>query len=143
MTRQTSFFPVRNIHFDFYFGHWILSIIIVPAPVPITITFSPVIYIRPNGTTVNLSCTVELSPLVDVPVTVNTVWSGPTGVTLSPSNPVEVSSTSYTSTVILHSFGINESGDYTCTAIVNSTSSTFITGSQLLSGSSRITVGKL
>ena len=85
----------------------------------------------------------ELSPLVDVPVTVNTVWSGPTGVTLSPTNPVEVSSTSYTSTVILHSFGINESGDYTCTATVNSTSSTFITGSQLLSGSSRITVGKL
>ena len=49
----------------------------VPPPVNVTVTSDPVSPIRPIGSAVSLSCTVELSPAVDVPVTVNTVWTGP------------------------------------------------------------------
>ena len=54
--------------------------------------------VRPVGSTVALTCTVELSPAVDVSVNVNTVWTGPAVVTLPPISPVMESLTRYTST---------------------------------------------
>ena len=86
------------------------------------ISSDPVSPILPFGSAVTLTCTVELSPAVDVPVTVNTVWTGPDGfMTTNTAQPVIGSNTTYTSVVIVSSFGINQSGNYTCTATVSST----------------------
>ena len=111
----------------------------VPVPTSVVITSDPVSPIRPVGSNVILTCTVELSPVVDVPVTVNTEWTGPDGVTLSSTTPVMESLTRYTSTVMVSSFGRDQSGNYTCTATVSSTSS-FLTDSGSQSETARITV---
>ena len=84
-------------------------------------------------------CTVELNQNVDVPVTVNTVLTGP--VTLSPTDPLMESTTTYTSTATVSSFGRDQSGVYTCEATVNS--DTLVTSGMAVSGMNRITVGKL
>ena len=87
----------------------------VPAPTSVTVTNGSVNV----GSTVTLTCTVELSPAVDVPVTVNTVWTGPDGfMTTNTAQPVMGSTTTYTSTAMVSSFGRDQSGDYTCTATV-------------------------
>ena len=66
----------------------------------------------------------ELSPAVDVPVTVNTVWTGPDGfMTTNTAQPVMGSTAIYTGTTIVSSFGRNQSGNYSCTATVSSNSS--------------------
>ena len=111
-----------------------------------TVTSDPVSPIQsivfPN---VTLTCTVVLSPAVDVPVTVNTVWTGPDGFMISnAAQPVMGSSTTYTSVAMVSSFGRNQSGNYTCTAIVNSLTTS---RSPFLIGSSQsdiklITTGK-
>ena len=82
------------------------------------------------GSSFNLTCTVELSPAVDVSVTVNTIWSGP-GVMFMPANPVPavmVNLTTYTSTV---SVNAARNGSYTCQPIITSggtiSTSTYIT----------------
>ena len=98
---------------------------ILPISVPnpmVVISSDPVSPVRPVGSDVTLICTVELSPAVDVPVTVNTLWTGPDGVTLVPVME------SLTSTAIVSSFGRDQSGVYTCMATVRSTS-VFITDS--------------
>ena len=85
------------------------------------------------GSSFNLTCTVELSPAVDVPVTVNIIWSGP-GVMFMPANPVPavmVNITTYTSTVIVDAA---RNGNYTCNATITS-------GTGTASGSTDITIG--
>ena len=53
----------------------------------------------------------ELSPAVDVPVTVNTVLTTDEGfMRASTAQPVMGSSTNYTSTFVISSFGRNDSG---------------------------------
>ena len=107
-----------------------------------TITGDPVSPIRPVGSEVTLTCTVVLNPAVDVPVTVNTVWTGPAGfMTTNTAQPVMGSTTTYTSTAMVSSFGRDQSGNYTCTATVSSTS-LYLTDSRSQSGTARITVGK-
>ena len=84
--------------------------------------------IRPVGSNVILACTVELSSAVDVPVTVNTVWTGPAGFsTTNTAQPVMGSTTTYTSTVIVHSFGKNQNGEYRCEVRGVSSTSSFLT----------------
>ena len=79
--------------------------------------------------------------MVDVPVTVNTVWTGPDGfMNTATAQPVMGSTATYTSTAMVSSFGRGQSGNYTCTAAVSSTSS-FISNSSSLSGTTRVTVG--
>ena len=93
------------------------------------------------GSSPTLTCTVELSLVVDVPVTVNTEWMGPAGVSLTPANPVPAmmeSPTRYTSTVMVDAA---RSGDYTCQAMVTS-SSQFTTGSGIMSGTAVVNVGE-
>ena len=103
-----------------------------------TIISSP---IRPVGSNVTLNCTVELSPAVDVPVTVSTVWTGPDGfVTTNTAQPVMGSTTTYISTAMVSSFGRDQSGQYICTVTVSSTS--FILSSSSQSGTARVTTGK-
>ena len=108
-----------------------------------TITSDPVSPIWPVGSNVTLNCTVELSPAVDVPVTVNTVWTGPDGFKTTNTAQLAIgNTTTYTSKAIVSSFGRNQSGVYTCTAIVRSTSP-FLTDSRSKSGKARVTVGKV
>ena len=99
--------------------------------------------IRALGSYVILTCTVELSPAVDVPVTLSMVWTGPDGATLPPTTLVMESLTRYTSTAIVSSFGRNQSGVYTCIATVSpKPSSLFLMkdGSEIL-GTVEVTTG--
>ena len=98
----------------------------VPAPVTVMVT-PPVSTILPGPST-NLTCTVEISPAVDVPVTVTTVWTGPAGfMTTNTAHPVMGSTTTYSSTIMVSSFGTYISRNYTCTATVKAMSSKFLT----------------
>ena len=108
-----------------------------------TVTNDPVSPIRPVGSDTTLTCTVELSPTVDVPVTVNTVWTGPNGfMTVNTAQSVMGSTTTYTSTAMVSSFGRGQSGVYICTATVRS-ASLFVTRGASQSGTARLTVGKI
>ena len=95
--------------------------------------------IRPIGSTVTLTCTVVLAEYV-VGLTVNTEWTGPIGFSEKGMAQRMGSTTIYTSTAMVSSFGRDQSGDYNCTATVSSTSS-FLTNS-MGSSSTRVTVGK-
>ena len=112
----------------------------MPTPT-VVITSTPASPIRPVGSPVTLTCTVDLSPLLDVPVTVTAQISGPSGVTITPptQNSVMESTTRYTSTAMVSSFGRDQSGEYTCRATVRLvTANSFISGSSELD---RITLG--
>ena len=99
--------------------------------------------IRPVGSPVTLTCTVDLSPAVDVPVTVNIRFSAPAGVAITPMpNPVMVNTTRYTRTAMVESFGRNQSGEYTCTATVELViASHLIIGGTGVTGMDNITIG--
>ena len=72
-----------------------------------------------SGSSPILTCAVELSPAVDVPVTVNTVWTGPDGSTLmSAAPPVMKSFTHYTSKAKLNYVESADSGIYNCTVSI-------------------------
>ena len=74
----------------------------VPAPTSLMLSSSIPSPIPPFGSNVTLTCAVELSPAVDVPVTVNTALTPPDGFTrTSTAQPVMGSSTNYTSTAHL------------------------------------------
>ena len=111
------------------------------------VTSDPVSPIRPVGSDVNLICMVELSPsvaMLDTLVTVNTVWTGPNEFTVpgDTARPLSGSTTTYTSTAIVSSFKRDQSGVYTCTATVSSTSS-FLNMSDSQSEIARVTTGNL
>ena len=92
----------------------------------------PVDAVIAGSKSLSLTCTVELSLAVDVPVTVNTMWSGP-DVIFMPANSVPavmVNLTTYTSTVTVDAA---KNGNYTYRAIVTSGGTT--------SGSTDVTVG--
>ena len=62
------------------------------------------------GSSVSLTCTVVLSPLVDISVTVTTEWTGPDGfMTTNTAQPVVRSTTTFTSTATVGSFGREQS----------------------------------
>ena len=107
------------------------------------ITSTPVSPIRPVGSTVTLTCTVDLSPLVDVPVNVTAQISAPMGVAIIPvTNSVMENATRYTSTATVSPFGRDHSGEYTCTANVELvTGNPLIIGGTGVTGMDRITVG--
>ena len=92
------------------------------------------------GASLSLTCTVVLDSSVDVPVTVNTVWTGPDMTSFTLPNPVPAvmeTQTRYTSMVAVDAA---RSGNYTCEATVSS-SSTFVTDGGVLSGLVSVTVG--
>ena len=108
-------------------------------PISVIITSNPVSPIHIIGSNVTLTCTVELSPAVDVPVTVNIVWTGPTGFMIDDTaQPAIQNTTTYYNTAVVSSFGRNQSGDYTCTAKISTSLLTSTSRSQTV----LITVGK-
>ena len=95
------------------------------------------------GSSTNLTCIVELTPLVDVPVTVTTLWTGPAGFRIAnTAQPIVGSSINYTSTAMISSSGREHSGDYTCKATVRVVAS-FINSVHMEYSSSRVIVGKV
>ena len=117
-----------------------MFLLLVPAPVSVTVTNDQVSPIRPIGSDVTLTCTVELSPAVDVPVTVNTLWTGPDGfMTTNTAQPAF--GNTYSSSVIISSFGREKSGNYTCSVSVSSANS-ILTTSEIRAGSARVTTGE-
>ena len=111
----------------------------VPDP-SVTVTNDPASPII-AGSNVTVICTIELNQNVDVELTVNTVLTAPGGGTLSPTNPLMVNTSRYTSTAMVSSFGRDQSGVYTCEATLSSDA--LITSGMAVSGTERITVGKL
>ena len=80
--------------------------------------------------------------MVNIPVTVVTEWTGPSGFMITNTAQSIMSSIiNYTSTVAVDSFGRDESGLYTCEATATTTSS-FLRDSASRNGTSRITVGE-
>lgn len=122
-----------------YFPPCIVS---VPPSTSVMVTSAPASPIRPVESDVILTCTVELSTLVDVSVIVTTVWTGPAGFRYTnTAQPAMGSTSTYISTATVSSFGRDESGIYTCVATVSSVSS-FLRES-ITSTSTRVTVGKV
>ena len=126
----TTFIPAYSYYIYF----------VVPAPMLTSITSKPASPIRPIGSAVNLTCTVVLSPLVDVPVTVAIHLSDPSGSLLATTTP-SVSGSTYTSTAMISSFGKEESGFHTCWASISS-NLPFIRDSRPNSVTSKVTVGE-
>ena len=106
----------------------------------VTVTSDPVSPIRPIGSDVTLTCTVELSPAVDVPVTVNTVWTGP-DMFMTTNTAQHVMGNTYRSLVMVSSFGRDKSGNYTCSVSVSS-DNTIPSTSDVRVGSARVTTGE-
>ena len=72
-----------------------------------------------SGSSLTLTCAVELSPAVDVPVSISTAWSGPDGsVLMSPAPPLMKSVTHYTSKAKLNYVESADSGIYNCTVSI-------------------------
>ena len=75
--------------------------------------------IPPFGSDVTLTCAVELSPAVDVPVNVNTEFTTDAGFTTTKTaQQVMGSITNYTTMFTIGSFGRSDSGVYYCRATV-------------------------
>ena len=107
-------------------------------PVPTAVTITPPVDMIIAGSSPSLTCTVDLSPAVDVPVIVNVEWTGPDMTMVTPSSSVMESLTRYT---VMGSVDAARNGSYTCRASIDS-SSQFITGSGIMLGSTTITVGE-
>ena len=121
------------------------SILLVPPPTSVTVTSIPISPIRPVGSAVTVTCTVELGSVVDIPVTVTTEWTGPAGFMITNiAQPDGESINAYTSTVMISSFGRSESGVYNCAATISSASlNSLFTDSMATTSFIRVTVGKL
>ena len=113
---------------------------VVPSPLSVEITSDPVSPIQVLSS-VKVTCTVRLHSAVDVPVTVNTVWSGPNGFAENRVAQRVQSTNIYSSETVLSLFGRNQSGNYSCSANIISNSQFLINSTELMN-TSRITVGK-
>ena len=99
--------------------------------------------IPPFGSNVTLTCAVELSPAVDVPVTVTTVWTTDDGfTTTTTAQPVMGSSTNYATTAMISSFGRSNSGLYACGTTISSPSNVYLSDSSIAPHSIRVTTGE-
>ena len=89
------------------------------------------------GSSSNLSCTVKFSPAVDVPVTVNTVWTGPALTIVTTTSLMMENLVRYIATAMVDAA---RNGSYICQATVSS-SSQFTTGGGSIYAATNITVG--
>ena len=99
----------------------------------------------PAGDNVTLICIVELSTVVNIPVTVNTTWSGPSGFVENLIAQPNAANTSYRSMVTISPFENINSGDYTCMAEVKEMEvslSQYLNNSGVRSNKTKITTGK-
>ncbi len=115
----------------------------VPSPSLLTLisgTHNPV---RPVGSAVTLTCVVhmEFSPVVDVSMALNIVWSGPGGFTATnTSYPVEAT---HTIMIVINPFERNESGNYTCMADLRPSSTIYHINGSAIYDSVKVTTGEM
>lgn len=95
----------------------------VPSPVTVITTSDLARPIQAVQSAVNLNCTVVLSDAVNVVVNVNSQWSGPDGFIDANNVTASTSMKTYSSTTQIAQFNRNNSGNYTCTFTLSSTSS--------------------
>ena len=120
-----------------------LSCYAVPAPTSVILSSSvpnPV----PPGSPVTLTCAVELSPVVNVSVVVNTVLTTPDGFQTPHTAALAMGSfINFTSEFVISSFRRMESGLFICTATVSLSSNAYISDSRAVSHTIRITTGEM
>ena len=135
---QSKLLCLKCQSYFFYF----ISAYAVPSA-SVTIVSNQPNPIRPIGRNVTVTCTVELSSVVDVPLMANVQLMDPFGNILKKSTLQLLYRSIYrnATTVMLAAFGRNVSGSYTCTAAVTS-SNIFLIDSGEQSATTRITVGK-
>ena len=112
--------PVRVKYISSYYNAYTFYVdITVPEHTVSLHSNSPKLTPILSESSFTLTCTAELNPAVDVPVTVNTVWTGPDGTILTSATRSEKKSfTLYASVNTLHSVDSADSGNYTCTVTV-------------------------
>ena len=104
----------------------------VPNPIP------------PFGLDITLTCAVELSQTLEVPVIVNTMLTTPAGfTTTSTAQPVMGSLINYTTEFMISAFRRNESGLYACGATVSLPSYSYMNESNSVTHSVRVTTGEM
>ena len=88
----------------------------VPPPISVVVMSNRDNPIRPVGSNVTLTCSVELSPIVDIEVNVIIVWTGPNNTIIKKNTHTLMGNitTTLESNVIVRVSGRDESGDYTC-----------------------------
>lgn len=134
-----------------YYGSFTISVCFLYNVIisSITICDSHKCFTQPNLTCwtrsdVTVICAVELSPMVNILVTVMTEWTGPAGfLTTNTAQPVMGNSMLYASTVAVSSFGRSQSGIYTCRATIGSASLNSFISDSVTSLSTRLTIGKI
>ena len=126
---------MSTIHFPLFLA--------VPAPVSVIVRSNKSNPIRPIASDVSLQCDVELSVLGShVPLTVNVIWIGPNSeVPIATNRTLSSEGMRNTSIMItVHSFRRLDSGNYSCTAFLSSTS-LLLNTSQSLSSTIMVTTG--
>ena len=125
----------------------ILTITTTPVPSPVVDVLIQDDHqgIRYSGTTsVTLTCSVQLSPTVDVPVNIHIWWSGPHGMVSNISKESEFLS-QWNNSIVVTSARTNDSGEYTCSVnitVIPSVTTSFIIPSLLVSQSMPLTISK-
>ena len=111
----------------------------VPGPEYVSVTSNPASPVMVDSN-VSITCTVKLSPEIDSTVAVNTQMTDPAG-SNTVTDPISSGSSSiYAATMMISSFGRNESGNYICAANVRSMSP-FLIDSDSEATTEIITVG--
>ena len=116
---------------------------LVPIPVSVLITSSQANPVT-VGSTLVINCTVELSPVImdsDLSLLTVDVQLSRDGIALIPTNST-VALPTFTYIKELESFERNDSGNYTCAAVIRpKLTLTYLTESDVLSNTTRITSG--
>ena len=124
----------------------VCALFAVPHPVSVQVesigTWGKPLFL-PSGTVTNvtLTCTVEMSPTVNVPVSVETKWNGPDAFKVT--NSAMNVSTNYTSMATVSSLSHKKAGEYRCRARVTSPMNMLITGEGTNENTTTVTLCKL
>ena len=92
-----------------------------------------------NGGSMDLTCSITLARAVPTDVTVEVVWTGPNGSSLSDGTTPAGTDTSYSSTLSLSSVSVSDAGTYNCTATLTS-ARPYIISSTSVAGYTEVTV---
>ena len=94
----------------------IITIIVFTVPEPTVSIHSDLPNPILSGSSPTLICTVEMKSTVNIPVSVSMEWSGPDrAAIMPPTRPEMISFTLYSSSNILDSVELANSGEYICT----------------------------
>ena len=92
-----------------------------------------------NGSSMDLTCSITLARAVPTDVTVEVMWTGPDGSSLSDGTTPTGTNISYSSTLSLSSVSVSDAGTYNCTATLTS-ASLYLISSTSVAGYTEVTV---